>query len=259
MSDAGDGLGARTALVTGASAGIGAAISRALAERGCRLALGARRLDKLEAFGAELRSSGATVFTHRLDVCDHESVARFFAASEAELGVADVVVNNAGVSRPGLLHELEAEWLATEVATNLLGPMLVSRRALAALRSLDAPGDLVFVGSDAAVNPRPGQAAYSATKAGLENLVRTLALELEGSGVRPTLLRVGPTITEFGSSWDPTVIADTVAYWQSFGLQRHLDAVLDPGVVARAVVDAVSLPRSAHWPVIEVQPAIPRR
>ena len=97
----------RTVLITGASAGLGEAIALACAQEGWRLALGARRLDRLEDVARRARDLGAQVYAGPLDVGQEASVETFFGESETALGIADVIVNNAGLSKPGLLHHLE--------------------------------------------------------------------------------------------------------------------------------------------------------
>jgi NAD(P)-dependent dehydrogenase (short-subunit alcohol dehydrogenase family) len=246
----------RTAIVTGASSGIGRAIACELGGLGWRVALGARRADRLADAAAEVRDAGGDAFAHHLDVADPSSIAAFFDAAERALGGVDVLVNNAGVASPGWLEQVPAEAIEHEVATNLLGPILASRLAVASMRGRHAGGDIVFVTSDATRHPRPRMAAYTATKGGLEALASALAMELEGSGIRATTIRVGPTISEFGFSWPMEEIEDLLTYWQRFGLQRH-DGVLDPSAVARAVVTAVTAPPGVHIETVEVQPAAP--
>ncbi len=151
----------RIVVVTGASSGIGATLARALAKRGDRVAIGARRPGRLKEVEDVIRKSGGTVFSHPLDVTDLDSITDFFAATRDALGPVDVAVNNAGLSLPGWLHESDPEDLAREIATNLLGPMLVSRCVLPSMLEREF-GDLVFIGSDNADNPRPQQSGYSA-------------------------------------------------------------------------------------------------
>lgn len=243
----------RTAIVTGASAGIGAAIAKSLARLGWRVAIGARRRDRLEAVARELREEGGSAFSHPLDVSSAESVESFFDASEKEFGPADVVVSNAGLCIPGRLHELRPEDLRSEVATNLLGAMFVARRAIPPMLDAGGGGDLVFVSSDNARAPRPWQAAYSASKVGVEWLARALQMELEGTGIRSTIIRPGATQSEFGRSWPRDVIRKVLESWKHFGLQRDL-AFLPAEAVARAVVVAVTTPRGVHLDTIQIQP-----
>jgi NADP-dependent 3-hydroxy acid dehydrogenase YdfG len=258
----------RTALVTGASAGLGAAIALAMAARGWKIAIGARREDRLAETAAKAREQGAAeVYAGALDVTDDASIERFFEASENALGTADVIVNNAGASRFHWLEETDPRWLRSEIETNLIGPMLVTHRALPPLLAEGRDGDVVMVSSDAARRPRPGQLAYGASKAGLENYAEALSLALEGTGIRVIKLRVGPAITEFGLAWDltPETMQKRTAHWASFGLrdarmvaQSNL-GVLMPDDVAREVVHAVTQPRHVLFDTIELQPSVPRK
>ncbi len=170
----------RTAIVTGASSGIGRAIAGAFGALGWRVALGARRIERLDETGAEVRDAGGEPFTHYLDVADPSSIAAFFAAAEGALGGVDVLVNNAGVASPGWLDQIPVEEIEREVATNLLGPILATRLAVASMRARDSGGDVVFITSDATRHPRPRMATYTATKGGVEALASVLAMELRG-------------------------------------------------------------------------------
>ena len=258
----------RTAVITGASSGLGAAIALEMAARGWRLAIGARRRERLAQTAEAARTQGAAeVYAGDLDVTDDGSVERFFAASERAVGVADVIVNNAGVSRFHWLEETDTRWLRREVETNLLGPMVVTHRALAPLLAAHMEADVVMLSSDAARRPRPGQLAYGASKAGLENYAQALGLALEGTGIRVITLRLGPALSEFAMEWDmaPEALAQRTQHWAAFGLrdarmlaQENL-SILTPEEVARAVVHAVTQPRQVLIETIELQPAVPRR
>jgi NAD(P)-dependent dehydrogenase (short-subunit alcohol dehydrogenase family) len=249
-------MSTRVALVTGASSGIGRAVARELGGNGFVVALGARRVSRLEEAATEVREGGGEAFAHPLDVSDPNSVARWFDAAEIALGPVDVLVNNAGTATPGPLHEITTDDLKREVETNLLGSLYASQLAIRSLLGRGAPGDLVYVSSDAVRHARPRMVAYSATKAGLEMTARSLALELEGSGIRATTIRVGPTVTEFGATWDRPQLEELMQYWPRFGLQRHA-GVLDVADVARAVLVAVTAPPGVHFDTIELQPEAP--
>jgi NAD(P)-dependent dehydrogenase (short-subunit alcohol dehydrogenase family) len=247
----------RTAIVTGASSGIGVTIAAELGRLGWRIAIGARRLDRLDETAARVRAAGGEPFTHPLDVSDARSIESFFAAAQDAIGPVDVVVNNAGVATPGWLADIPVAAIEREVATNLTGPILLSRLAISALQRRGARGDLVFITSDATRNARPRMATYTATKAGLEALVHSLAMELEGTGIRATTIRVGPTLSEFGFGWPMDELEDLLTYWPRFGLQRHA-GVLEPEAIARAVVTAVTAPPGVWFDTIEVQPEAPQ-
>lgn len=258
----------RTALITGASSGIGAAIALEMATRGWKLAIGARRRDRLADTAEKARAQGAAeVYASDLDVTDDASVERFFAASEKAVGTADVIVNNAGASRFQWLGETDTRWLRREIETNLIGPMLVTHRALAPLLAAGTEADIVMMSSDAARRPRPGQLAYGASKAGLENYSEALGLGLEGTGIRVIKVRLGPVLSEFALAWDltPETMQKRTTHWASFGLrdarmlaQGNL-GILTTDDVARAVVHAVTQPRHVLLDTIELQPSVPRR
>jgi NADP-dependent 3-hydroxy acid dehydrogenase YdfG len=247
----------RTALVTGASSGLGAAIARALGAIGWSVALGARRMDPLQEVAEQVRAAGGTAFAHELDVSDSGSIETFVAASEQQLGPIDTVVSNAGTSTPGRLFELEEADLRREIDTNLLGPMLLARLMLPSLIERRS-GDLVFISSQNAVIPRPLQLGYTATKTGLEAMVRVLQMELEGSGVRATTVRPGPTRSNFGMDWDPAAIKRVLKSWKHWGVQRH-HRYLPAEAIASAVVHVVTAPAGTHFDLIQVNPEGPVR
>ena len=156
---------------------------------------------------------------------------------------------------------------AREIETNLIGPMVVTQRALAPLLAAGTEADVVMVSSDAARRPRPGQLAYGASKAGLENYSEALSLALEGTGIRVIKLRLGPALSEFALAWDlaPETMQKRTEHWASFGLrdarmlaQGNL-GILMPDDVAREVVHAVTQPRHVLVDTIELQPSVPRR
>jgi NAD(P)-dependent dehydrogenase (short-subunit alcohol dehydrogenase family) len=248
--------GARCALVTGASSGIGRAIAVALGALGWHVALGARRVGDLEETAALVRAAGGQPFAHHLDLVDGASIDAFLGSLPGSHAPVDVLVNNAGTATPGAIEDMPDDVHARIIATNLLGPILITKRVVADLLARDAPGDIVFISSDATSHPRPHLLTYGASKAGLEAVARALALEVEGRGIRTTIVRVGPTLTGFGDGWDPEQFATLIPRWQRFGLQRHF-RTLEPSDVAGAVVAAVTMPPHAHVPEIEVQPLCP--
>ena len=245
----------RTAAVTGASSGIGRAVAVALGALGWRVALGARRIDALATTAELVELEGGTAFPHPLDVTDPVSVDAFFGAVESQLGPVDALVNNAGMAVPGLLVDTDPEALAREVDTNLLGPLLCTRRALPSMLAAGG-GDVVFVSSDAARTPRPGLVGYSASKAALETVARVVDMETEGRGVRTTVIRVGPTHTDFAGEWTPGTFEHLMELWPRFGIQRHYNTV-EAADIARVVVHALTAPAHTRLDTIEVQPVAP--
>jgi len=246
-------VGARTVLVTGASSGIGAATAVELGRRGWRVAVGARRVERLAETAARVEAAGGTAFAHALDVADPASVDAFCSAAEQALGPPDVLVNNAGANRSALVAEATVEDLRHDVELNLLGAIWATRRVLPGMLGRRS-GDVVFVGSDVAVRPRTYQGAYVAAKCGLEGFARVLEMETEGTGVRSILVRVGPTGTEFGNQMPRERIQEILASWQYWGVYRKLHW-MPAESVARAIARALEAPvEESYTTVVEVQP-----
>jgi NADP-dependent 3-hydroxy acid dehydrogenase YdfG len=245
----------RTAVVTGATVGIGRAIAEAFGALGWNVAIGARRVELLDDAVAAVRRAGGRGFGAALDVCDPDSVEAFVNDAEKALGPIDVLVNNAGGMRPGRLHELSVETIRDCVETNLLGALYVTRRVLREMVPRGDGGDVVFISSRAAAMPWPRNSHYGAAKAGVENAAAALRVELEGTGVRSTVVRVGDTVTQFGATWGPTEFAH-VGYWAQIGLVKG--GILQPANVAAAVVAAVTAPPGVQLETIVVNPEPPR-
>lgn len=247
----------RVAAVTGASGGIGRAIAVALGALGWKVALGARRLDALAATAQLVAAEGGIAVSHVLDVTDPASVDEFFDSVETVFGPVDALVNNAGIAVPGLLVDADPAGLAREIDTNLLGPLLCTRRVLPSMVD-GGRGDVVFVSSDTARVPRPGMIGYSASKAALETVARIVDMETEGTGIRTTVVRVGPTLTDFADDWTPGTFEHLLDIWPRFGIQRHFNTV-EPSDIASVVVHALTAPAHARHDTIEVQPVAPLR
>src|SRR5829696_683767 len=140
--------GVRLAVVTGASAGVGRAVAIAFGGLGWQVALGARRVERLEDTAFEVRRAGGEAHVHALDVTDPASVDRFFEFVEGVAGIADVLVNNAGLGLLGAIADVPTERIRAQVDTNLVGALLCTRRATRALLEDGRAGDVVFISSD---------------------------------------------------------------------------------------------------------------
>ncbi len=180
----------RVAVITGASSGIGEATARALVAGGYRVALLARRVDRIQALAAEL---GDGAIAADADVTDRDSLVAAAQRVEDELGGADILVNNAGVM---LLAPFTSDQRAEQrqmVEVNLLGAMTATEVFLDQLR--DGGGDLVNISSVAGRTARPGNAAYAATKWGLNGWSESLRQELQPD-VRVIVIEPGAVDTE---------------------------------------------------------------
>jgi len=245
----------RPTLVAGASSGIGAATAAELAARGFPVALGARRVDKCEELAARIRADGGEAVALPLDVTDAESVAHFVHRAGAELGDIEVLVAGAGDTFFGRVYETSTEEFEAQVQIHLIG---ANRLATAVLPGMvqRQRGDVIFVGSDVALRQRPHMGAYGAAKAGLAAMVTNLQMELEGTGVRASVVHPGPTQTSMGWSLPPETIAPALADWAKWGQARH-SYFLRAGDLARAIAFVAETPRGGLVVSMELQPEAP--
>jgi NADP-dependent 3-hydroxy acid dehydrogenase YdfG len=245
----------RTVAVAGASSGIGAAAAAALATAGHPVALGARRTDRCEELAATIRAGGSEAIAVPLDVSDDDSVKGFAATVSEELGPIEILVECAGELEAEPVHELDTGEFLHQVEVNLVG----AHRLVAAIvpgMITRQRGDVVLVSSDVVRAPRPRMGAYVAAKNGIEGMARAMQMELEGTGVRVSIVRPGPTLTGMGMSWDPATVQALLDDWVKWGLARHPN-FLRPSDVAAAITAIVSAPRGAHMTLVEIEPEAP--
>lgn len=247
----------RTTVVAGASSGIGAATATELAGRGFPVALGARRMDKLAELVDKIRADGGEAVAFPLDVTDPESVKSFVAQTVEALGEVELLVSSAGDMLPGQLHEVSTEAFAEQVQIHLVG---ANRLATAVLPAMVARrrGDLIFVGSDVGLRQRPHMGAYGAAKAGLAAMVTNLQMELEGTGVRASIVHPGPTLTGMGWQLSAEQVGPMLADWAKWGQARH-NYFLRPSDLARAIAFVAETPRGCVVVNMEIQPEAPLR
>jgi NADP-dependent 3-hydroxy acid dehydrogenase YdfG len=245
----------RPAVVTGASAGIGEATVRLLAANGHPVVLGARRVEVCERIAEDIRAAGGTAHAVHLDLADDASISTFAKSAAAAVGPIDVLVSNASMARPGEVLTAERDLVEQHLAVNVVGTRALVQ-ALGAGMVERHHGDLVFVTSEVMRAPRPGIAPYVTSKFAVEGMIAALSMELEGTGVRVSTIRPGPTLTEMGSDWDPESIGPLYATWERWGLQRHAH-FMAPSDVAAAVAAAVGAPEGAVFRVVEVEPLAP--
>ena len=180
----------RSALITGASSGIGLAYAEMLADEGFDLTVVARGSERLAGAAASLRRHGVTVIEQSADLSEEVAIGAVFAAHGAAFGALDVLVNNAGTARLAAA-DINAELIDTQLALNVRGLMLAYREALPLLAKAAAEhgGALVLnVSSIAAERGAPMLSVYAATKAAVRNFSRSMHAELVGQGIRSTAI-----------------------------------------------------------------------
>lgn len=185
----------KTVIITGASAGVGAACARAFAAQNARLVLVARGESALNSIADELREH-CEVLSVVMDVASNEDCLALLANAESTFGAVHMVINNAGMHSRGDLEKIAPQDVAAMVDINLRAPLLLSCAAIPYLRRAGS-GAIVNIGSLAGRAPLQGAATYSATKAGLRAFSLALADELRDSGITVGVVSPGPIDTGF--------------------------------------------------------------
>ncbi len=180
-------LTGKTALVTGATGGIGGAIARALAVQGARVAVSGTRVEVLEALAAEL-GGGAVALPCNLS--DAASVEALVPAADAALGQVDILVNNAGITRDNLFLRMKDEEWEQVIAVNLTASFRLMRAAVKGMMRR-RNGRIISIGSVVGTTGNPGQGNYAASKAGLIGMSKALAAEVASRGVTINVIAPG--------------------------------------------------------------------
>lgn len=254
-----------TALITGASSGLGAEFATRFAARGANLVLVARRADRLEELARELRAEhGVSVTVLAMDL-SRADVGRELAAALSTRGIAiDTLINNAGFGTRGPFAQEDPDVVSSEIAVNISALVDITRAFLPGMLS-SAKGALVNVASTAAFQPVPGMAVYGATKAFVLSFTEAIAHETKGTGLRVLSLCPGATLTEFfevlgsesaavgimqtpeqvvetalkalGGKATPASVVSGLTNRIAAGLAQRLPRALTEAIAARAVQD----------------------
>jgi 3-oxoacyl-[acyl-carrier protein] reductase len=198
-------LAGQVAIVTGASQGLGRAIAEALAAAGASVALVARSADKLAAVAAGITAAGGRAEAFPCDVTKGEDIQRVVDAVVEKLGRLDILVNNAGVTRDTLLPRMSDEEWDQVLTTNLRAPFLFMRAASRPMMQ-QRYGRIVNVASVSGLIGNPGQANYSASKAGLVGLTRTVAKELAGRKITVNAVAPGFIASDMTAALGPALL-----------------------------------------------------
>jgi short-subunit dehydrogenase len=212
-----------TALVTGASSGIGEATAAALAREGAILVIAARRVDRLEELANRIEAAGGSAEPRVLDVSDRDACQALVSSIEEEHGRLDIIVNNAGIPLRRHGTELTVEEVERVMTVNYLGSVWVALAALPGMLERGT-GSIVNVTSLAGHVPNPNEAAYAASKAALSQWTQTMAIDLADTGVHIAEVAPGPIATEI---WDQEDNDDPLFRGRKFPASTVADDIVD--------------------------------
>lgn len=245
-------LDGKVVAVTGATRGLGFRVAEAALAAGARVAMLARNAKAVDAAAKILHGD---LMALACDVSDPVDVDTAFKKIEIKFGGIDVLVNNAAI---GQLLSMESSPIADierELRINLLGPILCSRAVIPSMRRRGA-GDIVNVSSESVRRPYPLLGIYAAAKSALETLSTSLRQELREDNIRVTILRAGRMgESGFNREWSAEGMARYRQLVAAGGFHAESGEPTSPVIVAQALIDALSLPRSASVDVLEVRPA----
>lgn len=201
-------LGGKVALVTGASSGLGAHFARVLAAQGCRVAVAARRADRLEALASDIAAAGGTALTVSMDVADSDSVQAGLARIDEAFGPVELLVNNAGLAAEhGFLTAPRSE-TDRVFAVNQTAVWEVAQQVCQRLVAAGRPGAIVNISSITGLRAVGGAASYAVTKAAVAHMTRLQALELARHGIRVNGIAPGYFETELTQDFLATEAGD---------------------------------------------------
>jgi NAD(P)-dependent dehydrogenase (short-subunit alcohol dehydrogenase family) len=222
----------QASMITGASRGLGRALSLALAAAGSKVVMVAQKRDALEAAVAQVRAAGGTAFGIAADVGDKHQIHAIAGEAAALVGPIDLLIHSASTLGPTplpLLLDTECEDFERVLQVNLLGPFRLSK-VLAGPMALRGGGTIVHISSDAAVSAYPRWGAYGVSKAALDHLSRTWAAELQEAGLRILSIDPGEMATQMHADAIPEADPATLA---------------DPAQIAARILDILRRPGAA--------------
>jgi NADP-dependent 3-hydroxy acid dehydrogenase YdfG len=234
--------------ITGASSGIGEASARLLAKSGCRVILGARRVDRLDGIAEDIRRDGGEVVACVTDVVDAEDLRRLVDTAVSAFGRLDVLINNAGISKIGPMSDVDVDGWSAMIDVNVLGVLHGIATALPVF-ARQGRGHFVTTVSTAGLKIVPNQAVYAATKNAVRTLMEGLRQESTSGVVRTTCISPGFVRTELDRSIDDAALRDQI---------RHgMDTVgISPEAVARAIQFAIEQPDDVEIGDITIRPTV---
>ncbi|MCR9116693.1 MAG: SDR family oxidoreductase [bacterium] len=236
-------LAGKTALVTGASRGIGKAIAAALVQAGARVIITGRTASDLQSAVAAIQTTAGSALGEVGDVAEEADVDRVFERIDAEFSQIDLIINNAGAFNGGPLDAFETDDWDRVIATNLRGPFLCTRAALSRMKKQQS-GRIINIGSISAQRVRPNSAAYSTSKFGLWGLTQVTALEGREYGVTCCCLHPGNILTERREESSADEDAEPMISMESIAEMTVTIAAMPDDV---AVLETIIMPRNQDY------------
>lgn len=253
MSITTDQLDESTAIITGASSGIGEATARAVAEQGANVVLAARREDELKTLADEIESAGGRALVVPTDVTNEEDLDALVDATLDEFGSIDILVNNAGVMLLEPVERADRENFRQMVEVNLLGLMNLSHAVLPIMQDQGA-GHIVNISSTAGRQANPNSSGYNASKFGVNAFTEALRQEVTQEGIRTTIIEPGAVETEL-----PEHIPDEEVKEQMEESLFSSMTMLESEDIARSVVHAVTQPQRVNINEMLIRPTDQQR
>jgi NADP-dependent 3-hydroxy acid dehydrogenase YdfG len=262
-------LTGRTAVVTGASSGIGRAVAQRLGAEGATVYLAGRTAEPMEAAAEQIRAAGGKAEVIAFDVRDRAELEGLVERAATETGRLDVMVNNAGLGNQEPIVGGDPDWWRELLEVNVLALLIGCNKAVELMRSTGSGGNIINISSIGALRPDSG--VYGATKAAVNMITSGLRQELEADDIRVTALLPGVIATNFARNMDPQVVAgigalagieldvqpgerlpDEALEGAQAALEGH---IAKPEDIADAVAYVLSLPRRINIPELIVRPA----
>jgi NADP-dependent 3-hydroxy acid dehydrogenase YdfG len=242
------GIEGKVVAITGASSGIGEATARLLAERGARVVLGARRVERLDEIAQAIREGGGQAVTCRADVAVRADLEGLVSTAVDQFDRLDVLVSNAGISKIGPVSDLDVDGWSAMIDVNLRGVLHGFAAALPVFRR-QGRGHFVTTVSTAGLKIVPTMAVYAATKNAVRTVMEGLRQESTDGVVRTTSISPGFVNTELDSSIDDVALREQIRHTMS-------DFGIPPDAVARAIAFAVEQPDDVEIGDITIRPTV---
>jgi NAD(P)-dependent dehydrogenase (short-subunit alcohol dehydrogenase family) len=239
-------LKGRTALVTGASSGIGNGVARGLAQAGAAVVVAARRRDKLETLVKDIEQEGGLAMAASLDVTDNNNIHTALDQAQEKFGVIDIVINNAGVADAKHFLKTEDESYDFVMDTNVKGVWQVSQAAVRRMVDAGTPGSIVNISSLLGLSAQSGYSSYCTSKGAVIQLTRAMAMDLARYNIRVNSIAPGWFVTEMNQ--DFIMSGDGQAYLKKTPARRagEIQELVGPIILlcseAGSFVNGVVLP-----------------